>query len=298
MNARKLARLAINTDNPYKRPHHLSPKKHDFERLYQYLPVLFPNADAVERLVNTLKYRDYAKYEEIFTNEYLPFHTRDEEWLLTYAVSVITDDPQMTPMHFKHIDQYVAHSKNFAQARDTYEQDLMHAQMAYLAQKPIPNGLTRNLPYRLESVDIDEDFRRDFIDAFHRYGIPRHNIEVALETGAARWRPQLMQRTFESQYYPHDALLAPDQDTSPWHKKLANLKPKHQAAWLKHREYAYYQEHKDIIDEVGTATPIMKLKPNSEAAYQLLNKKLLYDQAYREIMDQIQQTAPEHEVTR
>lgn len=63
------------------------------------------------------------------------------------------------------------------------------------------------------------------------------------------------------------------------------MRRQHKDAWLRLREYLYYQEHSSIIDELGKATKIMKISP--EKAQLLAQRNFQYQVEYQSIGQEI-----------
>ena len=248
---------------------------HDAQFMRQCLPLMFPNKAETWTYVASHDYQDQAQQpQNVYTREYLPFHTRDNNWLAHYVVAVVKDNLNGQVVDLKAAQEYVQHAANFKHARNTYEQDLVTALVNCILHHSVPNALMQKeeVPYAAQSrPNYDIAFRAGVVDIMHRVGLPKHAVEVALEKNAHLWRKQTMKRAFDNLYYPHLHMAALS-DTPHW-DQAREIKQKHFNVWLQYRENEYYQSHKDVIDELDLATENMKISPSqSGALLQTLHK--------------------------
>ena len=238
----------------------------DEKLLYDNLAKMFPDQKDVEYVVARLKYQSpKERPNNIYTEDYLPYHTRDNNWLARYAAKVVSAAEPQARLHGKYVENFVAESSAFDIMRREYEQRLVRAQIPYMLEKPTPNGLMdiNCCPHNYNDVpNYDNFFRNEVIRCLSRFGIDDHSLEIALERNADLWRKQTMIQSFENVYYPLTVLTDIHKTILPWWRRVDKLKQAHQVVWLKVREYEYYQEHHDIIDELGLATENMLMKPN------------------------------------
>ena len=252
--------------------------QHDFQMLSHHLPAFFPNEHAIEHMI--AKTGLQRKFTEAYTVDLLPSHTRDQDWLSHYLAQGMAE--KFEPIAFEHVQKYVAESAVFEGCRDFYERDLVKAQIKYQSQL-LPQDLMTTLSDDFRAREMgqyEEFFRRRIVDDLTFVGLDPHVVEVGLETNAQLWRKNAMVQAFESLYYPHDtmALINLHQSEAQC-QNLAEFKQVHMALWLRHREYAYYQNHQAVIDELGLATNNMLMKP--KVAAKMAQKLQKYDQIYQ-----------------
>lgn len=168
------------------------------------------------------------------------------------------------------VKKFIETDSEFEIARINYEADIIRAQIEFMISSNQPNGLllgtynqnnndlftsTNYHPFisRLQK-NTDKLFRQGAINSLKLLGIDQHLIEVNLEKHANLWRNDTMQDAFFNQ---HPIPLATDDylnlHTSYYMREILKLD------WLRQREYQYYQDHKEIIDELNLATPNMKM---------------------------------------
>lgn len=261
-----------------------------FAFLERHLRNMFPSADAVQQWIKNVKHEAYRP-NNIYTAEFLPFHTRDNLWLAKYTVQSV--QPENTNIKFADVKAFVANSTAFDTARNQYELDLVKAQIQFLMDpKHMPNGLMmlasledqREWSRERKNKDTCECFRGDVVRAMRALGLNQHTTEVGLEINADLWRRQNMESTFQWHYesiaawHPTELrhLLAEHHMTRT---ELDQMGAQYREIWLKLREYQYYYDHKAIIDELGTATDNMKM--STDEACQLAVQAAHWHQRYK-----------------
>lgn len=223
---------------------------------------LFPEQDQIDRLLRDLPYHaDKALPDNIYTSRYLPYHTRDDAWLVRYlAFNLSLHDNHQFPTAYL---RKVVQSKYFNKYRTEYELRLVRGQIGYLMTGQQTNELMSqggDLRTRSSQPNCDHLFRDTVVHDLMRCGVNKHSIEAGLELSADLWRETTMYQAFCGQEYPQAHLLQtahPEWDKAT--RRLLAFKQRHFAVWRQYREYQYYQDHQAIIDELGTATPNMKM---------------------------------------
>lgn len=322
----------------------------EINALRKYIPAMFPTKnmnltksevdlaqDINDNIIRNLEYNE-SRPTNIYNEDYLPFHTRDNAWLAKYLntvikemaneekklerivkkfdhqvyhdhfmdksanktqdkVVVLVDQSKDTQIKMAHIQRFVETDLFFAQARNAYEEDLVRAQIQFMMHSKTPNGILLSRKYdpvtNTSTISPDYDpflarqqrnadklFRQGVISAMHQLGVSRRSTEYALEKYADLWLEETMTDAFYNKYklVPHRKETFNDEIS--WYSiniQRENVKD----AWLSLRKNKYYQEHKEIIDELGLATPNMKM---SEEDLQNLKEEInlwkLYYQAY------------------
>ena len=238
----------------------------DAQILYQALPDIFPSEAAVNTLVASTPYQ-VIKPNNIYTAEYLPFHTRDEKWLVPYLDGVVRTQKPDAVLDPANILTFIQHAAGFHKMRNAYEENLVKAEINCMMSHTIPNafiGTDYASGFAQYQPNYDRAFRREVVNTMTNVGLPKHTVDVALEKNAHLWRKQTMVRSFENVYYPYPHLIKISK--GPLWDKLHAIKQKHQELWLKHREFEYYHAFQNVIDETNTATPNMKMQPHETRA--------------------------------
>lgn len=227
---------------------------------------MFPDQERVNAVINNLKYQDIAKLpNDVYTDDYLPLHTRDNAWLIKYVCEVITQR-EPVGVRWNIIANFVVNSPAFNAVRCHYEERMIKTQLPYFLNNPIPRGILENSNGTYEykyALNYDHVFRSKIIDYYMKeLKIDENTIETALESNAELWRKQTMAQTFENRFYPLSMVVDIHKSVNdPWWKRFDKLKQAHQTDWLKMREYQYYRQHHKVIDQLKLATENMLMKP-------------------------------------
>ena len=259
--------------------------RHDYLVVNQYLKQILPaDAPHIQNLVDNSVYVDHLQGNQrpvnIYTEEYLPFHLMETDWVAQYVVNTVKSVAPHEALNLDNVKEYVEHSINFDFSRKLYEDAIVEAQIKYMMNNDKPNGL---MPYynpelakRVPNWDMQfREIARRSLEFTAR--LDPHSVETGLEKHADLWRPQTMDFTFESVYNDYQKWIDLDQpNQDPAAKAL--FKQAYKQAWLKNREYEYYQSNKNIIDQTGTATANMKL--TAQEAYQVGRECATYELAH------------------
>lgn len=230
--------------------------------LSKMFPIDFKVKATLEQFVDQTR---EAQPNDIYTSDYLPFHTRDNAWLVEYATNVVNENEPDSCIKPSSMKKFVSSAPAFNAVRCGYEQSLVRVQIPYLLNATRPNALLgkhrcpADFDYR---TDYDQFFRDEVVKSFSDFGLDQHLVETVVEENAAVWRRPTMLKAFENRYYSDRTMnyLDPNDFSA---KRLMKLKTVHQNLWLQRREYEYYQDHRAIIDELGLATANMKMKPRA-----------------------------------
>ena len=227
----------------------------------EYLPMIFPDQNAVNQLVNEIDQFKYSQLQakNIYSPHYLLFHTRDKAWLTRYVTKAIKQLNPQQKINPNLIQDYVATSTLFANRCHELEQNIVKAYITQTMQQQIHESEFEP-PKKLHHAfhgEYDKFLRSSVITSARLLGLDRHTAEVGLETNADLWREQAMIDTFDTKFYP-DAKYPPEaKDQAEW----CNLRAKHLDVWLKQREYLYYHDNKAILDELNLKTNFMQMTP-------------------------------------
>jgi len=246
---------------------------------------IFPDQAAVNQVVWSLNYQNAKqKTHDVYTEEYLPQHTRNNTWLKKYVKTVAETHNPGYKFLPESINYFVKDGIGFKVMRNDYEQRVVAAQIPYMLKNPVSNVLMGDEPspyLHKGDFNYDKFFRSEVVRIMSGLGIDKRNIEYSLEQNADLWRKQTMEIAFENQYYPLMNVINDRKEFKPWWNRFAKLKQAHQTAWIKRREYEYYQDHKTIIDKLDVATKAMKMKPNE---LKILEQKIKFYEKMRAMM--------------
>lgn len=227
----------------------------------------------------------------------LIFHIRDDAWLATHLQTYIQrftcpELENLGTLSLETIQKFVATSPVFNAKRCEFEQHIIKSYISECLDCRCDDFYSRSIEKILEtgSANYDKLFRSRVINAMNFLGVDRFKTEEGLEINAGLWRQKVMGLTFANRYpnlkvtysqgrtfqIPHEDVV----DTkSAYHKyvnhrnvKESYLLPREDLQdssraiydnWMCLREYEYYQEHKRVIDQLGTATKNMKTSPKT-----------------------------------
>ena len=228
----------------------------DFETLEGYLPTIFPEDTDWGIILEVLEVLD-RKDTERQNADFLPFHTRDEKWLAKYVYSTVKEAEPETAVKFANVKKFVATSRDFDAFRRRYEENLTREQIKFIYNDYVFSG--ENAYFRHlddQKNNLDKAFRNEVVKTLTYMGVDEHSVEIGLEKNADLWRERTMLQSFNNRFYPENR--EDKNDKSLWRNNPHNMR-EHRDAWLRLRECMYYQEHKDIIDELGLATKNMRM---------------------------------------
>lgn len=187
------------------------------------------------------------------------------------SLVVLYNDDDHTKIKFNTIKKFIETDKEFDNARNQYEVNLVELQIRNLIDykncKDNINFNDTNSYHPLfspQKSNPDKVFYETIVNSMKKIGINQHSIQVGLEVYAPLWRKELMIEAYYNKYCNKETVKSSD-----WHQLVVAVN--FEKLWLQQREYQYYQEHHKIIDELGLATPIMKI---SEKQADNLNKKI------------------------
>lgn len=233
----------------------------DFMALNQILPGVFPT--------NPKSWSNEYVDEDLtlLIADNLPHHTRDNAWLARYLQHLATEYHHNQDLALKNAEMFVATSLDFDKYRCQYEQNLVKTRIQELwdDSRSALSLLSHDRAGRFDhNVNYDKMFRQTVVNDMTAVGIDPHSVEVGLETNANLWREGAMLQTFKNRYYPIESEMT-----------LGSFlrRGKHEDAWLKLREYEYYQDHKAVVDEVGSTTNAMMITPYQVGVLTQINEK-------------------------
>lgn len=261
----------------------------DFNTLERYLPEIFPEDTEWGVILDMLELLD-REDTKAQTADFLPFHTRDNQWLAKYVYATVKDDDPKSDIKFANVKKYVATSDDFDSFRRHYEENLTREQIQFIYNDYVFSGENSYFKHLNEQKNnFDKAFRNEVIKTLTYMGVDEHSVEIGLEKNASLWRERAMMHTFNNRFYPDDAPRT--NDKSLWRNNIQNIR-EHRKAWMQLRECMYYQEHKAILDELGLVTKNMRISDNE---YTALSRRVIeyyrkhYETAIDTLAEDIQQ---------
>ncbi len=241
----------------------------DYAVMRSHLDEFFPSRQLIESFATVTQLAKDNDCSGLYSMVNLPFHTRNNAWLTEYLrhrllhLSETTTTPLVKE---KNIASFVKHDPDFDAERNRYERDLTCTQIKFYLNEDTDSNTPARIAFQNQiknSINADYDFRQMILTQLTAIGLDQHSVEVGLETSNA-WRKQTMELAFANRYIypllPTKKYVAPETYTYALNK-VALLEPQ----WMALREYHYYHENKNIIDELGLANKNMKMHPDVAA---------------------------------
>ena len=211
----------------------------------QYLGKIFPTREAVSALVSQPNFYRGDKPNDVYTEEYLPFHLHDLPWLTAYTIQVIENAQSKHKLKAKYVEKFIESSTAFDSIRSYYENDLVKANIKQLLKHKSPVGVQ----------DYDLVFRQELLKMMQPLDLDEKSLEVYIEQNANIWRKPVMLQAFENKYSHFQNLKMNDF----WKHYFVSFKKAHQELWLKNREYRYGEDHLEAVTKAGTLTKNMQI---------------------------------------
>lgn len=269
------------------------------QKLNAMLPQIFPHED-----LKNIDIADKAK-NKIYKAKYLPFHTRNNEWLANYIARLIhilqikpSKDGKKSAyrmlgvVNVDDVKKYITKSERFAAARDAYEQDLVRSYIFLLRNNVLDDFYVVADEKRaiLNHPRCSLLFRNRLEEAMRFLGLAEENIQIGIEKNINKWRPRMQFHTFANLYQNIPVLIDNQkklminhfQDWTAFGVALY----KFHTDWTKLEDYNYVQAHKDVILKLGTApkftnSQAVALQKNATASY------LKYQQSLRKLLSHL-----------
>ena len=253
----------------------------------------FPDYKAINITLQNMQKED-KKVKNVYTEQYLPFHTRDNAWLARYLrqanyrwqtnknaflLEMGKMPNALQEISLNDTEKYVGTSKQFSKMRDRYEQSVVESMVF------------------TEMMNTDDDsaiwFRRCIMDRVNEMGIDQHNAGIVMEKNT-RWREQVHKNAFrcfiKSKKF---SLLVPNQEQRQWLKEnhftaLVGLEMVEREAFqcfraCKENDYFQWEEPRAIICELHAVTEDMRMTRSVVNEMREVKLKELCDKYIREL---------------
>ncbi len=189
------------------------------------------------------------------------------------------------------IKKFVTTYEEYDKARKSYEEDLTRAQISYMMENNTPNQILpeseiepyddpiyaqTGFNYKSYTLNVNADkiFYQCVMQAMNNLGLDKHSTELSLEKNAGIWRKKMMLNAYFSRILNTVENVNDDMKGYDTRKLIFDKYQSKENYWLLLREYEYYQDHKDIIDELGTATETMKATETQVKTWRRMVKKI------------------------
>ena len=276
-----------------------------FQILDNHLNYLFLGKAFAHQNIQELK-RDDKKITRIYNDRYLPFHTRDNDWLVKFINKKYNNDlktinnltkrgvaaEKIKYVPVDYIQAYVGKSSRFEHKRREYEGNLVGAYLD-IGMSSRENDFYANVETKKEeqkNANFDFLFRNRVVNAMKYLGLKDNTIESAIESKADLWRDKARKLAFVNTFNKRRIMLK-QQDRAFLEKHNPQAVRKLRIAentlfktWNALRDMKYYKQHKAVIDGMKIATPYMRI--NAELEYKLtVNTQKLGYHYQKQIID-------------
>ncbi|MCQ2381694.1 MAG: hypothetical protein MJ054_00110 [Clostridia bacterium] len=197
--------------------------------------------------------RKQIKNRNKFVEKNLPFQVKEYDWLVNYTAQYIKEKYPHVKDSLTDIKKFLTKSDEFRSALEKLEQSLISKVVETTYISDIPLAERKKRVEKNQMYNYEDNFRTLVLFNMELLGVDRHTTDVALEKNAQLWRRLNMKRTFTDFYYNPENKPSNQASLKTWDY----LREEHFKRWIQHHEYEYYQEHKNAIDEAGTATASM-----------------------------------------
>jgi len=227
---------------------------------------IFPSQKELDAIIASEQYQQKKQPDDVFKIEQVPAHYQDNEWMKTFIPLALgnaqfnTNKDYIISSHGLHY--FLNEATSYQAVKEGFETELVGAQIKYMMNCTKPNLFMdeNSSLFKIRTMpNYDCLFRDEVKQTLLKHGIKEFIIENGLETYASEWRQQTMIKAFENEFYPFLELGKVCQKHDKWWHRLLKFKEKHQALWLKRREYDYYKTHKKRVDLMKSATENMKM---------------------------------------
>ena len=287
-------------------------EKHNEKLLDECLDSIFPTGKLLRADLNNLVYDD-KNVENVYSRQYLPYHTHDEKWLAKYIEQVFFrlrsykvlqllekgKINNLKKLTLPEIEKYMATSTKFNERREQYEKNVVLHYLD-LFNNHDKDDLYYTADYKQnfwqEGKDLHYgedcltalDYRHHILDAMNFLGIDYNIAKTTLEVNADKWRDDVYHQDMTCRLM-HSVMVDLGRDTLPTLDRK-KLKEADSAALIRfnmiedrlfdiykaRNEHHYYnaeEEIRDVIDEYDLASPCMKF---SRKKAQNMEKPMLH----------------------
>ena len=242
-------------------------QKLDFERLFQSLPLIFPDEASTACTIRELQKEKALSFEretinyKFLKSSFVALHLFNQQWMVNHIDGIVNQGKKYVSEAT--IKQFIG-MPTFQEARQEYLQKYFRAKIKDFMSKPFVENREERLqePFTCKGfvdfkdrINCDKYFREHLRCCFTLEGFDYRIIEREIERNADLWRPQVMKKSIDNYYQMHMKYLTKSELNSSFEKSFKE-------SCLVYREYKYYQKHKNVIDELAIATPNMKITPS------------------------------------
>lgn len=239
-----------------------------FPRLDYMMKDVFPNEDMIRENLIKLRAKDISDRDQL-TAFYMPFNTRDVDWMSAYIYKITSQHLQLNnmPVPFEAVRAFVTCSEEYNYQCNAYERNIVKCYIELLKDSEFDSFKVWKSDKKRDSKrdDYDNFFYQKVSNAMRAMRMPEASIERGLELNAGLWREDAKKIAFENTFSP---MLKNKVEQNKNLLKKHNpeifnqvLRAKYDLyeAWSQLRDYQYYANHKEVVDKTYSHTPGMRL---------------------------------------
>ena len=248
--------------------HLYTPVMHEyFTELDRFVGSIFPNEADIEKTLIEIRSSD-KKIQDKIEPRYLPFHTRDTQWLIKFFTKQyhrLNGENYTVPQEA--IDAYVVCASGFDMKRCDYERLIVKNYIMLLKDRNTDAFMIwkdeKNSD--LQSLEYDMLFRAKVRNAMRVLGVSEETVTRSLEYNANLWREHAKKVVYDNKYKDaprkfveeNQAIIADSCAGLLDHAK--SMSEELYQKWSMIYDYEYYQKYQVEIHKVKRWTPAMKL---------------------------------------
>lgn len=230
----------------------------DIRYLREHLDEIFPSKNSVEIFYKLFKSQKQQGDSNIYCTVNLPKHINHEDWMIEYIKRLVKNKVKQTS-----IEYFIKSDAKYIDKRNKYEEDVSTAEIKDYVNTHDFNDSFKDLS-NLQfdyPANIDILTRQEITSNLTQLDINQHSIDAALEKNTNLWLEPTMKiefynrfiRPLERHYFDITSNVFKDVKD----KVIASYD-----GWKAVRTFEYGQRYGKIINEHGTATQDMKIKPS------------------------------------
>ena len=235
-----------------------------FNILDNLLPQIFPHKDFCAQNLLNLRRKTKNQNAKVYKKEFLPFNTRNTDWLVNYCLDVYrncsasktkADKKNRIYMPENIVRLYLSTSRKFDRKRCAYESGLVEEYLKLVVNQNVSDFFTSAMTKGeiAKSIDYDKIIRSKVESAMCYLGIDNYVVQNTLELNAASWREEAKKIAFDNAYSKakKDLIEKNKEELLTYApQSLDNIRESYQAlycVWSELRDNEYNKQFKDVI---------------------------------------------------
>lgn len=226
----------------------------------------------------------------------MPFHINDDDWLAEYVMEMtkFKRDLKDIKISFDSVKHYIKTSAKFNALRKEYENNLVRAYIKKLLDENSDDFFLskKEKVNFMKNRNLDQVFPEKVAKVMMVFGLSYGATEEHIERNLDLWHHKTMHQTFYNRIEQNnigkinrEQRLNLSIDNPVLWESFASKELKFFQLWMLEREKKHYDQHKDTIDRVGTATANMKI--SAAQAYKLSAEVRQAHTEYNKVVNEV-----------